>query len=86
MAFYDQIQTGRAPVPPSIAPAVGQTAWAPTKGVYLTDESSLFRVVDVLSNRRELLVELEDCSTFELILCPARRLAHVGLRTVIPAV
>lgn len=46
--------------------------WAPSVGAYLTDGRALFRVADALSSRGELLLELEDCGTLELVLCPVR--------------
>ena len=53
---------------------------------YLTDGETLFHVertvVDGPNGR--LLVELEDCATFELIVCSARSVAELGLRPVKP--
>jgi hypothetical protein len=59
--------------------------WAPSPGTYLTDGSALLRVQDALSGGGEMFLELEDCSTLELILCPARTVAGLALRTVTPA-
>jgi hypothetical protein len=86
MGIYDPtnelgrvVSRRRVPVGPEA------TVWAPSTDTYLTNEIALFRVADALSSRGELLLELEDCQTLELILCPARTLAGRGLRTVIPA-
>ena len=49
----------------------------PFHGTYLTDGIALFRVEGVLQIR-EKLVELEDCMTLEVIVCPARRLGAQG--------
>ncbi len=87
MAFQNPINNimeGRAPTPSS-GRGTQETVWAPPPGVYLTDETALFRVADILSHGREMLLELEDCTTLELILCPARKLSRLGLRTVTPA-
>jgi hypothetical protein len=62
-----------------------ETVWAPSTGAYITDGTGLFRVADAISTRSELFLELEDCRTLELILCPARTVARLGLRTVTPA-
>jgi hypothetical protein len=62
-----------------------ETVWAPSTGAYITDGTGLFRVADAISTRGELFLELEDCRTLELILCPARTVARLGLRTVTPA-
>jgi hypothetical protein len=55
-------------------------------GAYLTDEKTLFRVERTLVDgpQGELFVELEDCSTLELIFCSARSIAELDLRTVAP--
>lgn len=62
-----------------------ETVWAPPAGAYLTDETGLFRVADAFSNSGELFLELENCATLSLILCPARTVAKLGLRVVAPA-
>lgn len=62
-----------------------ETVWAPSSGAYLTDEIGLFRVVDAFSNAGELFMELENCATLGLVLCPARAVTQLGLRIVIPA-
>ncbi len=58
----------------------------PIEGGYLTDGETLFRVERTLvaDARGDLLVELEDCGTLELIVCSARMMGELGLRTVQP--
>jgi hypothetical protein len=53
---------------------------------YLTDGRALFRIERTLFDdpRGELLVELEDCATLELIVCSARSVAELGMRPVTP--
>jgi hypothetical protein len=53
---------------------------------YLTDGSTLFHVERKLveNTRGELLVELEDCMTLELIVCSVRSVAELGMRPVQP--
>jgi len=57
---------------------------APTTGAYLTDGGALYRVAHLLSEGPggETFLELEDCSTLELVLCPLR--TALGLRSVTP--
>lgn len=59
---------------------------APIDRGYLTDGETLFHIERTLVNdlRGELLVELEDCGTLELIVCSARSVAELGLRPVKP--
>ena len=59
-------------------------------GTYLTDGRSLFRVQHAITEADGLhldepLLELEDCSTLELILCSAGALERLGLRPVDPS-
>jgi hypothetical protein len=78
---------GRAPRKRRLAAdwtCVSDTVWAPPTGAYLTDETGLFRVADAFSNADELFLELENCATLGLVLCPARTVAKLGLRTVVP--
>ena len=58
----------------------------PFAGGYLTDGETLFRIERTLvgNSRGELLVELEDCATLELIVCSARFVGELGLRPVQP--
>ena len=58
----------------------------PFAGGYLTDGETLFRIERTLvgDSRGELLVELEDCATLELIVCAARSVGDLGLRPVQP--
>jgi hypothetical protein len=53
-------------------------------GAYVTDGRSLFRIEHAIFEGAggDLLVELEDCRTLELILCPARALDGLRLRAV----
>lgn len=53
---------------------------------YLTDGRALFHVERTLVDdpRGELLVELEDCATLELIVCSVRSVAELGMRPVKP--
>jgi hypothetical protein len=58
----------------------------PFAGGYLTDGETLFRIERTLVEdaRGDLLVELEDCETLELIVCSARSVGELGLRPVQP--
>lgn len=87
MALRNQTNnlTGRAGRNRRIGSAAEETVWAPSRGSYITDGTGLFRVADAISTRGELFLELEDCRTLELILCPARTVARLGLRRVTPA-
>jgi hypothetical protein len=53
---------------------------------YLTDGETLFHIERTVVDqpKGQLLVELEDCSTLELIVCSARSVADLGLRPVKP--
>jgi hypothetical protein len=53
---------------------------------YLTDGKALFHIERTLvgSPHGELLVELEDCGTLDLIVCSARAVAELGMRPVQP--
>jgi hypothetical protein len=53
---------------------------------YLTDGTTLFHVERTLVDDPdgELLIELEDCMTFELIVCSERSVAELGMRPVQP--
>jgi hypothetical protein len=63
-----------------------ETAHVPLDRGYLTDGISLFHVERTLVDnpRGELLIELEDCLTMELIVCSARSVAELGMRPVQP--
>lgn len=69
-----------APTPVTIAEGL------PFEGGYLTDGETLFRIERTLVQdaRGDLLVELEDCGTLELIVCSARLVGELGLRPVQP--
>lgn len=58
----------------------------PLDGNYLTDGRALFHVERTLldSPHGELLIELEDCATLELIVCSAESVAELGMRPVKP--
>jgi hypothetical protein len=58
----------------------------PFEGGYLTDGETLFRIERTLVEdpKGDLLVELEDCGTLELIVCSARLMGELGLRPVRP--
>lgn len=64
----------------------GEAVAASTDRGYLTDGETLFHIERTLVNspKGELLVELEDCGTLELIVCSARSVAELGLRPVKP--
>jgi len=67
--------------------AIDDTVWAPSPGSYLTDGVTLFLVASAMSGSAEggdLYLELEDCGTLEIVLCPVRGLAEWGLRAVTP--
>lgn len=53
---------------------------------YLTDGTALFHVERTLLDdpHGELLVELEDCATLELIVCSAQSVVELGMRPVQP--
>ncbi|HEX5307500.1 MAG TPA: hypothetical protein VFW38_00275 [Solirubrobacteraceae bacterium] len=72
---------------PETRPADGQQPPYPLNSGYLTDGRTLFHVERTLLDdpHGELLVELEDCATMELIVCSARSVAELGMRPVIPA-
>jgi hypothetical protein len=58
----------------------------PFEGGYLTDGETLFRIERTLVKdaHGDLLVELEDCATLELIVCSAHTVTALGLRPVRP--
>lgn len=58
----------------------------PLDSGYLTDGRVLFHVERTLldSPDGELLIELEDCATLELIVCSANSVAELGMRPVKP--
>ena len=71
---------------PRSATRLDETVWSPSPGSYLTDGAALFHVADTISDSAsgELYLELEDCSTLAVVLCPARAVAGSGLRAVTP--
>jgi hypothetical protein len=58
----------------------------PLESGYLTDGRTLFHVERTLVDNPhgELLIELEDCATLELIVCSAKSVAELGMRPVKP--
>lgn len=70
-----------------LAGPLDDAVWAPSPGAYLTDGATLFRVEHALadSDTGELFLELEDCVTMKMLLCPARAVTASGLRSVTPA-
>lgn len=68
---------------PSQAETLADISFA---GGYLTDGETLFRIERTLVKdaRGDLLVELEDCGTLELIVCSTRSVGELGLRPVRP--
>jgi hypothetical protein len=66
--------------------STSESSTIPFEGGYLTDGETLFHIERTLVNdpRGGLLVELEDCTTLELIVCSARSVAELGLRPVQP--
>lgn len=71
---------------PSLPSQVSDLAGTPFDSGYLTDGETLFRIERTLMEdaRGDLLVELEDCATLELIVCSARSVVELGLRPVRP--
>ncbi len=71
-----------------IAAGVEGTASAPSARAYLTDGATLFCVGHPLSDNvnGELFLELENCATSDVVLCRARALTALGLRSVTPAI
>lgn len=70
------------------AGGAGDLSPIPFDGGYLTDGETLFHIERTLVKdaRGDLLVELEDCATLELIVCSARSVAELGVRPVQPLV
>jgi len=88
MGFLDQTgNSGKAADKRSLEAVPEDTVWAPSIGGFLTDGTALFRVAHALSDnaKGELLLELEDCGTLEVVLCPARAVTELGLRSVTPS-
>jgi hypothetical protein len=65
---------------------IEEAVGAPVDRGYLTDGETLFHIERTLVDnpKGELLVELEDCGTLELIVCSARSVSELGLRPVKP--
>jgi hypothetical protein len=65
---------------------VNEPSAEPLDRSYLTDGDRLFHVERTLIDNAhgELLVELEDCATLDLLVCSACSIAELGLRPVQP--
>jgi hypothetical protein len=90
MASIDQTgrgDSGRLARRRRVAQTLQGAISVPPTGAYLTDGETLFCVVHALTEevRGELFLELEDCSTLEVVLCPASAIQRLGLRPVKPA-
>jgi hypothetical protein len=74
------------PQQPAGSSPLGEKESTPFEGGYLTDGETLFHIERTIfeGRRGELLVELEDCATLELIVCSARSVTELGLRPVQP--
>lgn len=74
------------PASPATPTQIEGPVGMPFEGGYLTDGETLFRIERTLVEdaRGDLLVELEDCGTLELIVCSARLVGELGLRPVQP--
>lgn len=74
--------------PPASAPCegAGPAPGALGAGSYVTDGRSLFRVQhgSLHGLAGELFLELEDCRTLDLVLCPAHVLDEAEIRWVVP--
>lgn len=81
MARLHQTETGKRTDEPTATQA---TLLEPG---YLTDGKSLFHVERTLLDdpHGELLVELEDCATLEIIVCSAQVVAELDMRSVEPS-
>ena len=75
-----------SPATPASATSTENPVGMPFQGGYLTDGETLFRIERTLVQdaRGDLLVELEDCGTLELIVCSSRLVGELGLRPVQP--
>ncbi len=78
----DQHAAGEPPSAGEHGPSAGELL----VGAYVTDGSSLFRVAQTIADGRtgNLLVELEDCRTYEVIICSAAALSDLRLAEVKP--
>lgn len=69
-------------LPPSIYPA-----GTPRPDSYVTDGVTLYHVERLIADRDRgvTLLELEDCASLDVVLCPAKSATAMGLRPVVPA-
>lgn len=74
------------PEKPDLATGANEPVVVPWDHGYLTDGETLFHIERTLVDdpKGQLLVELEDCATLELIVCSARSVAELGLHPVKP--
>ncbi len=88
MGLSDQASNGGTAAPAAgRAPDSPAAGWVPSGGSYLTDGTALFCVAQTLSDTTsgELFLELENCGTLDVVLCPVGSVREVGLRPVAPA-
>jgi hypothetical protein len=80
------MRDGRRTEDPQAAEDVSEIVATAVDRGYLTDGETLFHIERTLvaDPKGELLVELEDCGTLELIVCSARSVTELGLRPVKP--
>jgi hypothetical protein len=85
-ACDSELAPGAAAGDHALAPTEAGGAPPPPEGSYVTDGASLYRVAHAMRDPRdgELIIELEDCRTLELILCSASVVADLRLCTVTP--
>jgi hypothetical protein len=81
-------QTEESQTSPDLERLAEAVSGGPLESGYVTDGETLFHIERTLVEdaRGDLLVELEDCATLELIVCSVRSIAQLGLRPVRPGV
>lgn len=87
MGLLDQSRSTGALDAHSAPEETDATVCAPPPGTYLTDGEAHFWVAHTLADplSSDLFLELEDCRTLEVVLCPAHTVAASELHTVVPA-
>jgi hypothetical protein len=83
MVAFDRTARSSKRSRPVLASVVGSHVACP--GVYLTDETFLYRIARVLGTGRGDTVELEDCYLLDCIRVPLKDLDARRLRVVTPA-